>query len=717
MTLGMIWTIILRFAIQDISVDERSAKEGLLLWCQRKTANYKNVCVQNFHTSFQDGLAFCALIHRHRPHLVDYDNLSKLRPLENLNLAFDLAEKYLDIPRMLDPEELSSSVRPDEKSVMTYVSCYYHTFTESQRIEHAISCISELVNLSLEKDQQVAKCELDAKSLLKWISSKTIWLNQQPANYDNSSRNSSIGFMVTNDKAHPRENLKKRLAQFQTYRLEEKSKKMKELSELEMKVSDIKDGSQNLIDEISLEWDRMDEAEQSFYKSHLNAYITANAIDRATNRYERKRKAYLKWINGKSEIHLGDMDGLSLERVKELRKRFEMELSSFEMSLSEDRESTLFALNGLKEREKLWEEQDKRWRTYSSVYHQIMAFLDDAEAELEGDLESSIGDFYDIDFSNAKKLYDSACELQNLITTCALNVEPNPYLGDEGHGDLTRRWIRISDELCGELKQKRRRLMEAEESVELLGNHVKRMAQSFTEWIETQIRDITDVSTMSYLRQNEGLDRIKHVENEYARFMHKSASLPKMFDHSVIDRSRRAWYRFCQLVDESLNRAALENGNGKVNGNTEDDYQDIYSTFKHFDRHNMNSLDMKEFRACLIALGFAIDDQEDGLLERVKRDEVGRVTFDAFSDFVRKEVGLNESDEFGKVTQSFRVLAGGAQSISVEQLRNHIKDDRVFEYCRSHMRPQNCSEDSVSFDYETFCYGLVNANRRRRLCD
>lgn len=67
LTLGMLWTIILRFAIAGLSEEGMSAKQGLLLWCQRKTEPYKNVDVKDFSPSFHDGLAFCALIHRHRP--------------------------------------------------------------------------------------------------------------------------------------------------------------------------------------------------------------------------------------------------------------------------------------------------------------------------------------------------------------------------------------------------------------------------------------------------------------------------------------------------------------------------------------------------------------------------------------------------------------------------------------------------------------------------
>lgn len=61
--LGLIWTLILRFTISDINEEGMTAKEGLLLWCQRKTACYDEVDVRDFSASWNDGLALYVLLH------------------------------------------------------------------------------------------------------------------------------------------------------------------------------------------------------------------------------------------------------------------------------------------------------------------------------------------------------------------------------------------------------------------------------------------------------------------------------------------------------------------------------------------------------------------------------------------------------------------------------------------------------------------------------
>ncbi|KAF9221592.1 hypothetical protein BS17DRAFT_785019 [Gyrodon lividus] len=133
--LGMIWTLVLRFTIADISEEGLSAKEGLLLWCQRKTAPYKEVDVQDFSVSWSDGLALCALIHCHRPDLLDYDNLDKSDRHGNTRLAFQIAADHLGIPQLLEVEDLCDSDRPDERSVMTYIASFFHAFSTMDQAE------------------------------------------------------------------------------------------------------------------------------------------------------------------------------------------------------------------------------------------------------------------------------------------------------------------------------------------------------------------------------------------------------------------------------------------------------------------------------------------------------------------------------------------------------------------------------------------------------
>merc|ERR1719319_1964553 len=208
----MIWTIILRFAIQDISVEEMTAKEGLLLWCQRKTAPYKNVNVQNFHLSWRDGLAFCALIHRHRPDLLDYSKLSKDNPLDNLNLAFDIAEKYLDIPRMLDAEDLVE--KPDTKAVITCVSSYYHTFAGAQKVEMAANRICKVLKVNQDNERLMEEYERLASDLLEWIRRTLPWLESR------QSGNSLVA-------------VQKKLEEYREYRRKHKPPRVEQKAKLE----------------------------------------------------------------------------------------------------------------------------------------------------------------------------------------------------------------------------------------------------------------------------------------------------------------------------------------------------------------------------------------------------------------------------------------------------------------------------------------------------
>jgi len=144
--LGLIWILISKFTISDINEEGISAKEGLLLWCQRKTACYDEVDVRDFSGSWNDGLAFCALLDIHRPDLIDYDALDKSDHRGNMQLAFDIAHKEIGIPKLLDVEDVCDVAKPDERSLMTYIAYWFHAFSQMEKVENAGRRVEKFVN-------------------------------------------------------------------------------------------------------------------------------------------------------------------------------------------------------------------------------------------------------------------------------------------------------------------------------------------------------------------------------------------------------------------------------------------------------------------------------------------------------------------------------------------------------------------------------------------
>ncbi|KAL8186123.1 UNVERIFIED_CONTAM: hypothetical protein K2H54_064564, partial [Gekko kuhli] len=140
LTLGLLWSIILHWQVKDVMKDimsdlqQTNSEKILLSWVRQSTRPYSQVNVLNFTTSWSDGLAFNAVIHRHRPELFSWDKVTKMPPIERLEHVFNTAKNHLGIEKLLDPEDVAVQL-PDKKSIIMYLTSLFEVLPQQVTME------------------------------------------------------------------------------------------------------------------------------------------------------------------------------------------------------------------------------------------------------------------------------------------------------------------------------------------------------------------------------------------------------------------------------------------------------------------------------------------------------------------------------------------------------------------------------------------------------
>lgn len=115
-----------------LNASKDSISNSLIDWCNEKlkkeasvTNNsnkklFSHLVVNDFSTSWTNGLAFCAIMHHYRPNLIDLDSLDENDFKKNLKQAFNAADQE-SIMRVVDIGDILNKKTIDQLSIMTYL--------------------------------------------------------------------------------------------------------------------------------------------------------------------------------------------------------------------------------------------------------------------------------------------------------------------------------------------------------------------------------------------------------------------------------------------------------------------------------------------------------------------------------------------------------------------------------------------------------------------
>ncbi|XP_025753616.1 alpha-actinin-4 isoform X6 [Oreochromis niloticus] len=760
MTLGMIWTIILRFAIQDISVEETSAKEGLLLWCQRKTAPYKNVNVQNFHISWKDGLAFNALIHRHRPDLIDYDSLRKDDPVTNLNNAFEVAEKHLDIPKMLDAEDIVNTARPDEKAIMTYVSSFYHAFSGAQKAETAANRICKVLAVNQENEQMMEDYEKLASDLLEWIRRTIPWL-------ENRTQEKTVNDMQVKQE------------DFRDYRCVHKPPKVQEKCQLEISFNTLQTklrlsnrpafmpSEGRMVSDINKAWHNLEGAEKGYEEWILSEIRRLERLEHLAVKFHQKCAIHESWTDGKEAmLTQKDYETCTLSEVKALLRKHE----AFESDLAahQDRVEQIAAiaqeLNELDYYDAAsvnarCQKICDQWDVLGELTHKRKESLERTEKQLESIdelyleyakraapfnnwMEGAMEDLQDMfivhnieeiqGLITAHEQFKSTLpeankereaiqsiqsEVQKIAQSNGIKLSGgNPYTSITPES-INSKWeqamamVPLRDNALQEELNK-------QNSNDTLRATFATQANAVGAYIQAKMEEIGRISIEMNGTLEDQLTNLKEYQKSIMSYTpeinklegyHQHIQEALIFDNQytsyTMEHLRVGWEQLLTTIARTINEVENQILTRDAKGISQEQLYEYRASFNHFDKKRSGQMVSDDFRALLISTGNSLGEAEfNRIMGIVDPNGSGAVTFQAFIDFMSTET--TDRDTADQVIASFKILAADKNYITADELRRELPPDQA-EYCIARMAPYT-GPDAVpgALDYMSFSTAL-----------
>uniref|UniRef100_A0A8K9XQ50 Actinin, alpha 1 n=1 Tax=Oncorhynchus mykiss TaxID=8022 RepID=A0A8K9XQ50_ONCMY len=720
MTLGMIWTIILRFAIQDISVEETSAKEGLLLWCQRKTAPYKNVNIQNFHISWKDGLGFCALIHRHRPEMTP--------------------DLYLCLSTLL----------------------FYHAFSGAQKAETAANRICKVLAVNQENEQLMEDYEKLASDLLEWIRRTIPWLeNRAPENTMQA--------------------MQQKLEDFRDYRRQHKPPKVQEKCQLEINFNTLQTklrlsnrpafmpSEGKMVSDVSNAWGGLEGAEKGYEEWLLNEIRRLERLDHLAEKFRQKAAIHETWTEGKEVmLQARDFETASLSEIKALLKKheaFESDLAAHQdrveqiaaiaQELNEldyydspsvnarcqnicDQWDALGALTqkrseALQRTEKLLETIDQLYLEFAKRAAPFNNWMEGAMEDLQDTFIvhtieeiqglSTAHEQFKATLPDADKERGAILGIHNeiakIVATYHVNMAgTNPYTTINPQ-DINAKW----DKVRQLVPQRDQALIEEharQQNNERLRRQFANQANVIGPWIQTKMEEIGRISIEMHGTLEDQLTHLRQYEKNIVNYKPKIDQLEG--DHQLIQEAlifdnkhtnytmehiRVGWEQLLTTIARTINEIENQILTRDAKGISQDQMNEFRASFNHFDR--VSFTEKRPYREEEVLWGEGLDRfrgeaEFSRIMSIVDPNRVGVVTFQAFIDFMSRETA--DTDTADQVMASFKVLAGDKNYILADELRRELPPDQA-EYCIARMAPY-AGPDAIpgALDYMSFSTAL-----------